>query len=1264
MKILRISGRNLASLAGAFDVDFQREPLASCGLFAISGPTGAGKSTLLDALCVALYDATPRLARAGSRGLALPDVGDETVTPHDTRNLLRRGAAEGHAEVDFTGNDGQRYRARWSVRRARGKADGSLQKTEMSLCLLQDGQAAQPGQPIGGTNSEVKAEIRQRIGLSFEQFTRAVLLAQNEFSAFLKADDNERGELLETLTGSALYTAISRLAFQRAKDEQAQLQRLAERLAEQQPLGTEQRLLLDNDSAQAASTLAGIDSRRATLERELRWHQEQARRTEEETQARGLWEQAEAALRATGVRRERLARVEAVQEARPLLAEAWRIDHERMDAQAALEAAAAGQTGSAQARSQAEAALSAAAQDVEQTERHGRTLAIQLDQAKALDARILATAPMHEESRQALAEAAEAACRARQEHDDKEGQWTRELAAQQLDDGWLAQHRHWQALAEHWPRCDMLLVQAGETLHALSQLEEAHDGARKLLAERRQEAEATQAALTAAGLEADTLAKHRAQAAEAVAGYDAQGLLARKDAAQTQRDLLTAGSALSETLSGLAARSQELQARDSQMRQSVQQAELALAAARSAQGALDAARHQAERSLRLAEAASGASVETLRNALEDDTPCPVCGALDHPYRTPPRTGQPQWHAALASLREEMERCSRLAQDNLAQQSAQAALAAAGSAQLAQIDHERRHLEPTIAAAQRAWRSHPLAGELESQTGEQRSAWIASRLQENSAQLHELGQREQAWRAALAAQEEARSAFERANASHAGGKEQAARAQAALEQASATAAALAERRTEAMRRLDGMLDALDGVFGSSEYGDWSGDWRTAWRAAPEEFHAARREQALQWQERQAARERRLILLDQLGFERQARAAALAQAGAEQVRAGQALARSQEAQDAMLRQRALLLDGQAVAQVEAHLERELGLARARLAQATEQLRLTAESHARHTEAVAQARQRQASQARAAALAVERLEQWLTQFNGSCPGALAALDRAQLDALMEHDAAWFVAARAQLQAIGSACDSAAAVLTERLEQRQAHLLAAPPGVSQDAHQLEPALAMLAAERQAAAERASALRLEIAQDDARRRQTAATQGELAAQEASSRRWAQLNELIGSADGKKFRNYAQRFTLDVLLAHANRHLRDLARRYRLERIGESLALMVVDQDMGDEPRSVHSLSGGESFLVSLALALGLASLASDRVRVESLFIDEGFGSLDAETLRVAMDALDTLQAMGRKVGVISHVQEMAERIGTRITVKKSALGRSQLSVA
>ena len=178
-----------------------------------------------------------------------------------------------------------------------------------------------------------------------------------------------------------------------------------------------------------------------------------------------------------------------------------------------------------------------------------------------------------------------------------------------------------------------------------------------------------------------------------------------------------------------------------------------------------------------------------------------------------------------------------------------------------------------------------------------------------------------------------------------------------------------------------------------------------------------------------------------------------------------------------------------------------------------------------------------------------------------------------------------------------------------------------------------------------------------------ASHQEELNACRLESERWAKLNELAGSADGAKFRRIAQGYTLDVLLSYANVQLRDLSRRYRLERVPETLALQVIDRDMCDEIRTVHSLSGGESFLVSLALALGLSSLSSNRMKVESLFIDEGFGSLDADTLRIAMDALESLRTQGRKIGVISHVQEMTERIPVQIRVSRAGNGRSYLEV-
>ncbi len=186
------------------------------------------------------------------------------------------------------------------------------------------------------------------------------------------------------------------------------------------------------------------------------------------------------------------------------------------------------------------------------------------------------------------------------------------------------------------------------------------------------------------------------------------------------------------------------------------------------------------------------------------------------------------------------------------------------------------------------------------------------------------------------------------------------------------------------------------------------------------------------------------------------------------------------------------------------------------------------------------------------------------------------------------------------------------------------------------------------------------LSDDERKRERRKAGQAELDAAQAEFRRWGQISELIGSADGKAFRRIAQAYNLEQLLEHANAHLSGLSRRYRLVRGGSPLGLLVVDVDMGDERRSVHSLSGGETFLVSLALALGLASMASGELTIESLFIDEGFGSLDPQSLALAMEALDGLQALGRRVGVISHVQEMHERIPVQIQVEPLGNGTSR----
>jgi len=172
MRILALRGANLASLEGEFELSLDEGPLAETGVFAICGPTGSGKSTLLDGMCLALFETAPRLS--GNARVRVGREGDDAdlLGANDPRSILRKGAGSGFAEVDFEGVDGRRYRARWDVRRARNRPEGKLQASSMSLAALDSDERWE------GRKTEVKEEIERRLGLSFDQFKRSVLLAR------------------------------------------------------------------------------------------------------------------------------------------------------------------------------------------------------------------------------------------------------------------------------------------------------------------------------------------------------------------------------------------------------------------------------------------------------------------------------------------------------------------------------------------------------------------------------------------------------------------------------------------------------------------------------------------------------------------------------------------------------------------------------------------------------------------------------------------------------------------------------------------------------------------------------------------------------------------------------------------------------------------------------------------------------------------------------------------------------------------------------
>ena len=178
-----------------------------------------------------------------------------------------------------------------------------------------------------------------------------------------------------------------------------------------------------------------------------------------------------------------------------------------------------------------------------------------------------------------------------------------------------------------------------------------------------------------------------------------------------------------------------------------------------------------------------------------------------------------------------------------------------------------------------------------------------------------------------------------------------------------------------------------------------------------------------------------------------------------------------------------------------------------------------------------------------------------------------------------------------------------------------------------------------------------------------AAQQQAIAKQAAETRRWQNLHELIGAADGKKYRNYAQSLTFASVIAQANRQLVQLSDRYLLTADpARPLELNIIDNYQGGETRSAKNLSGGESFIVSLALALGLAQMSGENMQIDTLFLDEGFGTLDEETLDSALETLSQLRTHGKHIGIISHVAALTERIATRIQITPQSGGNSAIS--
>ena len=1212
MKILAIRLKNLASLAGPFELDFTAEPLASAGLFAITGPTGAGKSTLLDALCLALFGAVPRLNNTG-RDAKVPDADGEIATG-DPRTLLRRGTGEGYAEVDFVGIDGRRYRARWEANRAREKATGKLQASRQSLRDLDSDQL------LASQKGDYKVQLEARLGLNFEQFTRAVMLAQSEFSAFLKADDNERSELLEKLTDTALYTRLGKRAFDKAKEAKDAHKLLQDQAVGVTPLEPEARAELDQRFTQAQQQLKDQQGQLKQLEQQHSWLKTLNELQEQRQHAADQLQQAQALYDSQAEQRQTLHLLEQLAPQRHQFARLAELNGQLSPLAEQINGYLQQQTELGQHQAQLEAELHQAKLAATQAQAEQREAAPRVQQA-LLEQANLARLTQTLNTQQALQQQAEQACNQGQqalnallERQQQGSQRLAHIAAQLERSSELA------PLASAWdayrPRLQQL-VRLSNNLSTgrkeLPGLEQRAQQAAQQLTELRNSLEIL---FQEAGAEPHAV-NEQIQTLGSLLNDNRQQQRAFED---LQR--------LCSSQQALDTRLQELQAKQHSVQQErerlSQQGIQAKADLEKAEQTLQVTRQLLERQ-RLARSAS---VEELRGQLQDDQPCPVCGSAEHPYHQP--------EALLHSLSrhdEQEETNARAVVDGLKETLAQLREKVGGLIaqqkeflqQQERIHQEQQALAPSLEA-------HPLYPQWLAQAPDKREPWLALRL---SQLQHSITQDEQRQNALLALQKEAAHLQQQV--------------QRCTEASTLASQQLSEQQAHLnadSQRLEDELTAFASLLPAATLTALRDNASACFMALDQQV-AERVAQLDQQRDEQAEQLERTSSIEREQYQQASRRKELE---ALQSSLGELSAQHQASQHTL---KQLLGDYPSAEHWQQALEHALEHTRTAQARAEQALQACANQQ------LQLAAELKAGQARLQALQQEHgnlsalLQHWRAQHG--------ELDDQRLQQLLAQDDEQVRELRLQLQHSEKAVEQGRVLLQEREERLARHQAQANGNL--DAEALDSALVALHAQLAASEQLCAELRAQQSEDQRRQQANQALSQRISQAYDQWQRWARLSELIGSGTGDKFRKIAQAYNLDLLVHHANAQLRQLVRRYRLKRGGSMLGLLVMDTEMGDELRSVHSLSGGETFLVSLALALGLASMASSTLKIESLFIDEGFGSLDPESLQLAMDALDGLQAQGRKVGVISHVQEMHERIPVQIQVQRQGNGLSTVEV-
>ncbi|MFH2046795.1 MAG: AAA family ATPase [Pseudomonadota bacterium] len=1216
MKILGIRFKNLNSLTGEWRIDFTHPDFTSNGIFAITGPTGSGKTTVLDALCLGLYGRTPRL---------------DKVTK-SSNEIMSRQAGECFAEVEFETLKG-RYRCHWSQHRARKKPGGELQQSKHEIC------EADSGKVLESRIALVGEFIEKVTGMDFERFTRSMLLAQGGFAIFLKAPPNERAPILEQITGTEIYSKISVKVHERRSDENNKLEILQAELSGIRILGEDEERDFNTGLKEKQNQEAQISASVKKLVTAANWIEEinklekdiedlgekrkdsDKRRQEFEPEAKKLDRSRKAAgLEAdyrgvTTLRTQQETELKELDGAVLLLPEKDKVLHEALSQKISAE----NTLNESHKKQQSEMQIIKQVRDLDTLLRE------QKKQLAGQEKKVEETEKQISAYKKSIAKS--------------DSEVKKSLTSLETINDYRIKHGVDAALITNLSAIERGFVsfQVVDKKHK-KVLKELH-AAEKKKADSSAECKKLEAEHNKLHLEFEKLRDELKSIGDEISiilkGRDISQLRSELESFKDSERLLVQ---TEQTIARIDKTFEMIASCEKQI------VELKKKNSKLSDGIYTDSENKEHLEKDIASLETQVSLlnrihdlEEERKRLEDGKPCPLCGATDHPYAKANIPALNETESELKKAKAEFKKISdkltKLENERVKNTAALEYSEKEIKEHKTLLDTDKKQCKAEIAAlnieatpGERAVKVHDQLSEVKSKITETLRviAMVEEKIkEEKSAQTNFENLREKQNKAEKALQGSIHNMKTAADDYNRQKNE----CDALKEEVEKTRMS-AVKDIQAFGINNITIENLNPTLQKLT------DQRNNWQAKDAEkstFEKKINELKAEIEINKAMTDKLEVGLADKNFERNN------------------LKKEFEALN--LKRRDLF--GEKSPDIEEKLLAEA------IDMADKALETKRELYTRIEKEISALKDKMdflkgKTEKRAAELiqAEQKISEQFktTGFEDEGDYRSCCLSKEERESLALREKALY---EEKLELDTRFKDKSDALLKESSKNLTA--------LSKD---------LLAENIRCAEDDLKELRLDIggiikslADNEKQKKDQVERIKNIKAQKTECIRWDNLHQLIGSADGKKFRNFAQGLTFEMMISHANRQLKKMTDRYLLVRDTlQPLELNVVDNYQAGEIRSTKNLSGGESFIVSLALALGLSQMASRNVRVDSLFLDEGFGTLDEDSLETAIETLAQLQQDGKLIGVISHVPALKERIGTQIEVIAEAGGRSRLS--